>query len=184
MSSETEEPSAGAVPIPEPGAGESLDGVRLGIDVGSVRVGLALSDPRGVLAHPERTLEPDDLGSVEQLIAAHAVVRVYVGLPRTLRGDEGPAAHAARSYAQNLASRITPVPVRLVDERLTTVSAHRQLASSGMRERGRRFVVDQAAAVLILQGALDEESASGRPAGELIGRRRKTRHARRRKEHE
>jgi putative Holliday junction resolvase len=159
------------------------EGVRLGIDVGTVRVGLAMSDPRGVLAHPVATVAPDDTRTVDDLVVEHGVCTVYVGLPRTLRGDEGPAATAARGYARHLASRVAPVPVRLVDERLTTVSAHRQLGAGGMRERGRRSVVDQAAAVLILQGALDLESSSGRPAGELVSTGRKPRHVRRRKEH-
>ena len=155
----------------------------MGIDVGSVRVGIALSDPNGIMAHPVVTVEPADVAAVDALITEHEVTCVYVGLPRTLRGDEGPAAQSARGYAQALASRVGPVPVRLVDERLTTVSAHRQLEASGLRERGRRFVVDQAAAVLILQGALDLESSSGRPAGELITRGRKPRRPRQRKEH-
>lgn len=157
-------------------------GVRLGLDVGSVRVGVALSDPRGVLAHPVTTVGPDETDRVVALVEAEAVTCVYVGLPRTLRGEEGSAAQAARSYALNLATLVAPVPVRLVDERLTTVTAHRQLESSGVRERGRRPVIDQAAAVLILQGALDLESSSGTPAGELVRRGRKPRHARRRKE--
>jgi putative holliday junction resolvase len=155
----------------------------MGIDVGSVRVGLALSDPRGVLAHPVVTVAPEDIDAVDRLVAEHGVACVYVGLPRTLRGEEGSAAALVRGYAQALASRVAPVPVRLVDERLTTVSAHRQLGASGVRERGRRSIVDQAAAVLILQGALDVEGSSGRPAGELVSRGRKPRHARQRKEH-
>lgn len=155
----------------------------MGIDVGSVRVGIALSDPGALLAHPVATVSPDDAEAVDRLIAEHAVTAVYVGLPRTLRDTEGPAAAGARGYAQALASRVQPVPVRLVDERLTTVTAHRQLGAGGMRERGRRSVVDQAAAVLILQGALDLESSSGRPAGELVSTGRKPRHGRRRKEH-
>lgn len=155
----------------------------MGVDVGSVRVGIALSDPRGVLAHPSSTLDPQDLPAAERIVLEHEVTCVYVGLPRTLDGREGAAAEVARGYAQVLASCVAPVPVRLVDERLTTVSAHRQLQASGLRERGRRSVVDQAAAVLILQGALDLESSSGRPAGELITGRRKPRHSRHRKEH-
>lgn len=158
-------------------------GVRLGVDVGSVRVGLALSDPRAVLAHPVATIGPEDFAAVDALVAEHQVACIYVGLPRTLRGDEGSAAEVARGYALSLASRVAPVPVRLVDERLTTVSAHRQLEASGVRGRGRRSIVDQAAAVLILQGALDLEGSSGRPAGELVRHGRKPRHARQRKEH-
>lgn len=155
----------------------------MGVDVGSVRVGVALSDPRGILAHPVTTLDPEDLSAAEEIVVEHDVTCVYVGLPRSLDGGEGAAAEVARGYARVLASRVAPVPVRLVDERLTTVSAHRQLQASGLRERGRRSVVDQAAAVLILQGALDLESSSGRPAGELITRRRKPRRGRHRKEH-
>lgn len=154
----------------------------MGIDVGSVRVGIALSDPQGILAHPVTTVAPEDTAAIDALIVEHEVTLVYVGLPRTLRGDEGPAAGVARGYAQALASRVRPVPVRLVDERLTTVSAHRQLEASGLRERGRRPVVDQAAAVLILQGALDFESSSGRSAGEPLPHGRKPRRPRQRKE--
>ena len=158
-------------------------GVRMGIDVGSVRVGVALSDPRGVLAHPVTTVAPEEVSRIVELVDAEEVACVYVGLPRTLRGEEGPAAAIARDYAQSLSTLVAPVPVRLVDERLTTVTAHRQLESSGVRERGRRPVIDQAAAVLILQGALDLESSSGHPAGELVHRGRKPRHPRKRKDH-
>lgn len=169
--------------VPQEERSAQQGGVRMGVDVGSVRVGIALCDPRGVLAHPLTTVEPEDLPTVEQIVLQHEVTGVYVGLPRTLDGREGAAAEVARGYAQVLASRVAPVPVRLVDERLTTVSAHRQLHASGLRERGRRSVVDQAAAVLILQGALDLERSSGRPAGEVVTGRRKPRHKRDRKEH-
>lgn len=179
-------PADGSAPGPTSDdgvGGAGVAGVRMGIDVGSVRVGVALSDPRGVLAHPVTTVAPDEVARIVDLIGAEDVVCVYVGLPRTLRGDEGPAAATVRGYAQSLSTLVAPVPVRLVDERLTTVTAHRQLESSGVRERGRRPVIDQAAAVLILQGALDLESSSGRPAGELVHRGRKPRHARKRKDH-
>ena len=91
-----------------------------------------------------------------------------VGLPRTLRGDEGSAAGAARRYATAIARRIAPVGVRLVDERLSTVSAHRSLRDAGVRGRRHRPVVDQMAAVVILQSALDAERASGRAPGALV----------------
>jgi putative Holliday junction resolvase len=149
-------------------------GIRLGVDVGTVRVGLAASDPGGVLAMPVETLDRDpDSGSDQGVIAAAVleqdVLEVVVGLPRSLSGDEGPAAAAVRSYATSLAAVISPTPVRLVDERLTTIDAHRKLRDSGMPGRAQRAVVDQAAAVLILQAALDAEKASGRPPGELVG---------------
>jgi putative Holliday junction resolvase len=157
-------------------------GVRLGVDVGSVRVGLSASDPGGILATPVTTLERDlDSGADQRAIAAAVlerdVLEVVVGLPRSLSGGEGPAAAAVRSYATALAARVAPTPVRLIDERLTTIDAHRNLRESGMPGRAQRAVVDQAAAVLILQAALDAEKTSGRPPGELVtgGRSRKPR---------
>lgn len=152
-------------------------GVRLGVDVGSVRVGLAASDPHGILATPLETLERDLQGGGDhQAIAAvvldRQVLEVVVGLPRSLSGGEGPAAQLARVYAKALAARISPTPVRMVDERLTTIDAHRQLRDSGMPGRAQRAVVDQASAVLILQAALDAEKASGLPPGELVAGRK------------
>jgi len=152
-------------------------GVRLGVDVGSVRVGLAASDPGGVLATPVETIERDlesgaDLGVIAAAVIERHVLEVVVGLPQSLSGHEGPAAAGARAYAVALAARISPIPVRLVDERLTTIDAHRQLRDTGMAGRAQRAVVDQAAAVLILQVALDAEKASGLAPGELVGRRK------------
>ncbi|HEX7538201.1 MAG TPA: Holliday junction resolvase RuvX [Dermatophilaceae bacterium] len=157
-------------------------GIRLGVDVGSVRVGLSASDPGGILATPITTLERDlESGADQRAIAAAVlerdVLEVVVGLPRSLSGGEGPAAAAVRSYATALAARVSPTPVRLIDERLTTIDAHRNLRESGLPGRAQRAVVDQAAAVLILQAALDAEKTSGRPPGELVtsGRSRKPR---------
>ena len=152
-------------------------GIRLGIDVGSVRIGIATSDPGGVLATPVETIERDAKSGADQVLIAAAVLdrdalEVVVGLPRSLSGGEGPAAQAVRLYAGALAARIWPTPVRLVDERLTTIDAHRTLREVGMPGRAQRAVVDQAAAVLILQAALDAEQASGLPPGELVGGRK------------
>ncbi|MEP7194665.1 MAG: Holliday junction resolvase RuvX [Actinomycetota bacterium] len=152
-------------------------GVRLGVDVGSVRVGLAASDPAGILATPIETLDRDqdsggDQSAIASVVLEREVLEVVVGLPRSLSGTEGPAAAAARAYANALAARISPTPVRLVDERLTTIDAHRQLRDSGLPGRSQRAVVDQAAAVLILQTALDAENSSGLPPGELVARRK------------
>lgn len=137
-----------------------LVGRRLGVDVGTVRVGVALSDPQGVLATPLTTLSRDqradaDLQRLVELVAEHEVVEVVVGLPRTLAGRHGPAAQAAQAYASALAERIAPVPVQLTDERLTTVAATRSLRAGGVAGRRQRAVVDQAAAVHILQSWLD-----------------------------
>lgn len=148
-------------------------GIRLGVDVGSVRVGLAASDPGGLVATPVETLERDlahggDQAAIASMVHDRDVLEVVVGLPRSLSGGEGPAAEVVRTYATTLAARISPTPVRLVDERLTTIDAHRQLRESGLPGRGQRAVVDQVAAVLILQAALDAEKASGRAPGELV----------------
>lgn len=138
-------------------------GRRLGVDVGEVRVGVALSDPSGILATPLVTLSRDrargsDLEELVALIVEHEVVEVVVGLPRTLAGRHGSAACAAQDYARTLADRLgDSVPVRLTDERLTTVAAIRTLADRGVRGRKQRAVVDQAAAVEILQGWLEQQ---------------------------
>lgn len=150
-------------------------GVLLGVDVGEVRVGLAASDPVGLLAHPVETLARDpeegsDLDRIVREVDEREVVTVVVGLPRTLAGEEGVAAQRARRYAVALQRRV-PVPVRLWDERLTTVQAHRNLRDSGVRGRDQRGVVDQAAAVLILQAALEARRA-GRPVGEPLKARK------------
>lgn len=163
-------------------------GVRLGVDVGSVRVGVAASDPSGVLATPVTTVprDPSEAGADRLEVAGLAddrgALEILVGLPRSLSGEEGAAARLARTYATDLARLVAPTPVRLVDERFTTVLSHRQLRENGLAGRAQRTVVDQAAAVLILQSALDAERASGRVPGELVslpGRRRRTREPRR-----
>jgi putative holliday junction resolvase len=131
----------------------------LGVDVGSVRVGVALSDPSGVLATPVATVPRDapggtDLRTIAGLVTEHDAVGVVVGLPRTLANTEGPAAAAARAFADALGA-VLSVPIELSDERLTTVVATRQLRQRGVPGRRQRAVVDQAAAVAILQGWLD-----------------------------
>ncbi len=147
--------------------GEFVRGTRLGVDVGQVRVGVALSDPDGVLATPLATLRrdlnaevdavPSDIFELARLVDAYQTVEVVVGLPVTLAGKEGPAAVQARAYAERLSKAIAPVPVRLADERMSTVVATRRLAERGVRGKRQRAVVDQAAAVEILQGWLDAQ---------------------------
>ena len=131
----------------------------LGIDVGAVRVGVAVCDPGGVLATPLVTVPRDvdgrsDLRAIAGLVAEYEAVGVVVGLPRTLDGREGSAAEAARAFADALAG-VMNVHVELSDERLTTVVATQQLRERGVKGRKQRAVVDQAAAVAILQGWLD-----------------------------
>ena len=147
--------------------GEFVRGTRLGVDVGQVRVGVAMSDPDGILATPLTTLSrdlnaevdavPSDIFELARLVDAYQTVEVVVGLPVTLAGKEGPAAVQARAYAERLTRAIAPVPVRLADERMSTVAATRRLAERGVRGKRQRAVVDQAAAVEILQSWLDAQ---------------------------
>jgi putative Holliday junction resolvase len=145
-------------------------GVRLGIDPGDARIGVARCDPSGIIATPVETVRRGrgDLARIAALAAEEAAVEIVVGLPRSLAGGEGPAAEKVRRFAASLARRVAPVPVRLVDERLTTVSAEAMLRDRGRKGQHRRAVVDQAAAVLILQTALDSERISGVAPGETV----------------
>lgn len=144
--------------------------MRLGLDPGDARIGVARSDPSGFLASPVETVRrgKGDLRRIARLTEEAEAVEVVVGLPRSLSGGEGPAAAKVREFARLLAARIAPVPVRLCDERLTTVSAEAMLRDRGRKGSDRRAVVDQAAAVLILQHALDTERATGQPPGEIV----------------
>lgn len=145
-------------------------GARLGVDVGEVRIGVAACDAGGVLATPVETVRRGrgDLDRLAALAAERDAVEIVVGLPRSLSGSEGTSAVAARHFARKLARRVAPRAVRLVDERLTTVSAARAMRASGVSSRAGRETIDQAAAVVILQDALDTERSSGRAPGELV----------------
>jgi len=153
-------------------AGSPRRGARLGVDVGAVRVGVAISDPDGILATPLVTLArdtsgsgsgaaggatPSDMASIAEIVREYDVVEVVVGLPVTLAGTEGPAAVQARAYADRLREVVAPTPVLLADERMSTALATRRLSERGLRGRRRRAVVDQAAAVEILQSWLDAQ---------------------------
>ncbi|HLR95957.1 MAG TPA: Holliday junction resolvase RuvX [Jiangellaceae bacterium] len=144
-------------------------GTRLAVDVGSVRIGVARSDPEGLLATPVRTVASGDgdIAALVQLADEVDAVEVLVGLPRSLSGAEGPAAQTARAFAARLAA-VTSIPVRLVDERLSTAVATQGMRASGVSSRKARSTVDQAAAVVILQDALDLERGSGAPPGEMV----------------
>jgi putative holliday junction resolvase len=145
-------------------------GVRLGVDPGSVRIGIARCDPAGILASPLTAVRrgKGDLRQIAALVRDEEAVEVVVGLPTSLSGKETAAAEAAREFARSLAARLAPVPVRLVDERFTTTTAHGALRAAGHDSRARRQVVDAAAAAVLLQSALDAERASGHPPGELV----------------
>lgn len=143
-----------------PGSDDPGRGRRLGIDVGTVRIGVAVCDPDGILATPVETVRRERSGRhlrrLVALVAESEVVEVVVGLPRTLADRAGSSAQDAVDLADALAAKIAPVPVRLADERLTTVSAQRSLREAGVRAKQQRGVIDQAAAVSILQGWLDQ----------------------------
>ena len=145
-------------------------GVRLGVDVGDVRIGVARSDPAGLIAVPLETVASGrgDLARLRALVEEEGVVEVVVGLPRSLSGGEGPAAVKVRGFAARLAVAVSPTPVRLCDERLSTVSAEAVLREQGRKGRRRRDVVDQAAAAVILQNALDTERGTGSAPGEIV----------------
>ena len=145
-------------------------GVRIGVDVGSVRIGVARTDPSAMLAVPVETVTrgEGDLARIAAIVAEHEAVEVVVGLPLSLSGRPGQAAAVARDFAAQLVGMVAPVPVRLVDERLSTVSATRDLRAAGRSSRASRAVVDQAAAVVIVQYAVDSERATGVAPGTLV----------------
>ena len=143
-----------------PGSDDPGRGRRVGIDVGSVRIGVAASDPDGILATPLETVRRDRAGGhlrrLAAIIGELGAVEVVVGLPRTLADRAGTAANDAIALADELARRIAPIPVRLADERLSTVTAQRSMREAGVKAKAQRSVIDQAAAVAILQGWLDQ----------------------------
>ena len=144
--------------------------------MGSVRIGVATSDPDGILATPVETVRRDrsakHVRRLVELVAELHAVEVVVGLPRTLADRTGPSALDAIDVAEALTGRVAPIPVRLADERLTTVSAQRSLREAGVRAKQQRAVIDQAAAVAILQSWLDQRRAtvaeSGAQSGDAI----------------
>jgi putative Holliday junction resolvase len=151
------------IPPRRPGAASSARGRVLGVDVGTVRVGVALSDPTRTLASPLETLrrakDGSDLDRLAALVVEHEVTEVVVGEPRHLSGASGASARDAAAYSEALAGRIADVPVHLIDERLSTVTAASHLRDGGIDARRQRPVIDQAAAVVILQQFLDSQRA-------------------------
>lgn len=144
-------------------------GVRLGVDVGKARVGIARCDRDGLLATPVATLARDDADAraFRQLVEEHDAMEIVVGLPLSLSGGDTASTADARALAASIAGWVD-IPVRLVDERLSTVSAQRALRASGRKTKGSRPVIDQVAAVIILQNALDVERSAGRPPGASV----------------
>ena len=135
----------------------------MGIDLGEARVGVAVADTLGMLAHPRETIrvgpkgEKAVLARVAEIVKAERVEVIVLGLPRNMNGTEGPAAAKARAFAEKLRGA-TGCEVRLQDERLTTVAAHKTLQASGRNAKQGRAVIDQVAAQTILQTYLDAEA--------------------------
>jgi putative Holliday junction resolvase len=158
-------------------AGGYPQGVKLGVDVGTVRVGVAICDRDAILATPFKTLDRNakknsDVLLIARLAEERGAVQVIVGLPRTMKGEEHASARMATDYAEllatELAARGLDVPVNLVDERLSSVTAHRNLHEAGMSSRNHRKVVDQVAAAGILQHAIDMQKARGADVGSRV----------------
>jgi putative holliday junction resolvase len=144
-------------------------GVRLAFDWGDARIGVAACDPDGLLAYPVKAVRAgeDEIAELGGVVAEYEPIEVLVGFPRSLSGGEGPAAAKVRERAARLAA-VIGVPVRLVDERLTTVTASQRLREGGKRAKEQRELIDAAAAVAILEQALAFEQSQEKPAGELV----------------
>jgi putative Holliday junction resolvase len=145
-------------------------GVRLALDPGSVRIGVARCDPGGILAIPLTVVRrgKGDLDVLASLAEAEDAMEILVGLPKSLSGREGPAAATAKQFATDLAARVAPLPVRMVDERFTTTTAHEALRASGHDSRARRHSIDSAAAAVLLEAALESERRTGDAPGDLV----------------
>ena len=143
-------------------------GVRIGVDVGKVRIGIARSDPHGMLATPVETVQrgAGDVKRIAEIAAEFDALEFVVGLPLSMAGTDSASTGDARAFADALARELN-YPVRLVDERLSTVSAHSAMRASGRSQKQSRSVIDQVAAVIILQNALDVERA-GREPGVVV----------------
>ncbi|WP_457962538.1 Holliday junction resolvase RuvX [Arthrobacter sp. D1-29] len=158
-------------------SGDYPQGIKLGVDVGTVRVGVAICDRDSILATPYKTLDRNpkknsDVRIIGSLVEELGAVQVIVGLPRTMKGEEHASARMATEYAQLVATELEnrglDVPVNLVDERLSSVSAHRNLHEAGMSSRNHRKVVDQVAAAGILQHAIEMQKARGTDVGSRV----------------
>ncbi len=136
----------------------------LGIDHGEARIGLAISDELGMLAHPLETIHlkevPDPIQRIAEVVERDKIGMIVLGLPRNMNGTYGPASEKVRAFADRLRARVE-CEVKLWDERLTSVAAQRALHESGRNVKDSRNVIDQVAARLILQGWLDGQAMLG-----------------------
>ncbi|MFT4147478.1 MAG: Holliday junction resolvase RuvX [Micrococcaceae bacterium] len=148
-------------------------GVRLAVDVGQVRVGVAKSDAMGILASPVKTLLRDELENTDihelvDIAEELQAIEIIFGFPKLLSGKEGNSAKFSQEYATLVACKLPQVSVRLVDERLSTVRAHETLRENGIKTIKHRKVIDQVAAVDILQHALDMERNTAKLPGKEV----------------
>ena len=136
----------------------------LGIDHGDARIGLAISDDLGMLAHPLETIHiktvPDPLARIAEIVTRDQIGMIVLGLPRNMNGTYGPASEKVKEFAEKLRAKV-PCEVKLWDERLTSVAAQRSLHEVGRNVKNSRDVIDQVAAQLILQGWLDSQAMLG-----------------------
>nr|WP_245162190.1 Holliday junction resolvase RuvX [Brevibacterium marinum] len=143
----------------------------MGLDIGSVRIGVAACDPDGILATPlsviRRSDEPAALRQLREIVGEYEPIELLIGDPKSLDGAARAAAVSALEFARRI-SLATATAIRLVDERFTTVEAHHALAAAGKNSRQRREIVDAQAAVIILQNALEFEHNTGAPAGRAM----------------
>jgi putative Holliday junction resolvase len=144
-------------------------GRRLAIDIGKARIGVAISDHHAILASGLETIprtegSKEDIDQILKLVIEHEVIEIYVGLPISLNGTENQSTSEAREFAEDI-SQGTEVPVRFIDERLTTVSAANALKTSGRDSKSGRKIIDQIAATVILEQALEIERTSGMNPG-------------------
>jgi putative Holliday junction resolvase len=146
-------------------------GIRLACDVGKARIGIARSDPRGVLAVPLDAIKAgeDSHVRVRDLAVEYEVIEIIVGLPISMSGELGPAAEYTTAWVSLLAA-ISDIPIRLHDERLTTVQAQRGLHEAGRTTKSSRSIIDSASAVVLLQTCLDSERSTGVPVGTEVRR--------------
>lgn len=149
-----------------------ITGVRIALDVGTVRIGVAKCDRDGLLATPLLTIAagPESLSQVVNLVTEFEAICVYVGKPISLAGKDTASTQYALDFATALAALLVPSEtcVRMVDERLSTVSAQRGLHEAGRNVKQSRDAIDQAAAVVILEHTLASERNSGALVGEEV----------------
>lgn len=152
--------------------GEFRTGVRLGVDVGKARIGVARCDPLGTLATPVETVARDAAGSADvlrivEIAKEQNAIEIVVGLPLSLLGSHTASTDDAVAFAQRVAGAAGR-PVRLVDERLSTVTAHSAMRDTGRSQKRSRKIIDQVAAVIILQHAIDTEKSTSAPPGTRV----------------